>query len=199
MSEAHVSEVSVPGAAASSQPSTAASHLRKAGPWAASIGTIVAIVGATSIVTNPPAEQAPATPAELPATAGPTDPSGGPAMPAVQFDQQAPGLPQGLQRNVEILVKFKDDGKVNDIIDAFWRDQPSARTRFDAWKANRPEFARLNLDRVTYSNELVLVMDTSGPPAERAAVLRDLMKVLAAAPDISYAEQQTVMAQPGVK
>jgi hypothetical protein len=73
----------------------------------------------------------------------------------VQFDQPPPGA--GPQRVVELVVKFKDDAKIKPILDSFWTDPATAKTRFEAWKASRPEFAGLKLDRVTYSNELVLV------------------------------------------
>lgn len=116
-------------------------------------------------------------------------------MPGVAFDQ-TPGAASPIQRNVELVVKFKDDGKIKDIIDAFWRDQNSARAKFNAWKASRPEFAALSLDRVTYSNELVLVHDGSIQPAQRAAAMRTIAAKLGAVADISYAEPN-LTAQPG--
>jgi hypothetical protein len=86
---------------------------------------------------------------------------------------------------MEIVVKFKDDARVKDIIDLFWRDQAAARARFATFRASRAEFAGLRLERVTYSNELVLVPD--GPPPAPAA-LRAMARALAASPDISYAD-----------
>ena len=48
---------------------------------------------------------------------------------------------------VELVVKFKDDAKIKPILDSFWTDPATAKTRFEAWKANRPEFARLKIYR----------------------------------------------------
>ena len=97
---------------------------------------------------------------------------------------------------MEIVVKFKDDRKVKDIVDAFWKDQVSARAKFDAFKASRPEFASLKLDRVTYSNELVLVHDGGAPPATRLAAMREMAAKLKSVSDVSYAEPN-MTAQPG--
>jgi hypothetical protein len=97
---------------------------------------------------------------------------------------------------MEIVVKFKDDGKVKDIIDAFWKDPASAKAKFDAWKTNRPEFAKLKLDRVTYSNELVLVHDGSVAVAERLPAMKTIAARLGTVADVSYAEPN-MTAQPG--
>jgi hypothetical protein len=120
-------------------------------------------------------------------------PKPGSSIPGVQFDQApAAGVTQGM----EIVVKFKDDAKVKDIVDAFWKDQPSAKTKFDAWKARRPEFAGLKLDRVTYSNELVLVHDGSVAAGQRLAAMREIAAKLGKTADISYAEPN-LTAHPG--
>jgi hypothetical protein len=97
---------------------------------------------------------------------------------------------------MEIVVKFKDDGKVKDIIDAFWRDPASARAKFDALKARRPEFAGLKLDRVTYSNELVLVDGSATPADQRLPAMRAIAAKLKDVTDISYAEPN-MTAHPG--
>jgi hypothetical protein len=187
----------VQGAAPAPEPATpAAGRVKSAAPAAAAIGIISAIAIGALLVGSPGAN-APATsppPADAPTAAIP--PPGDPGMAGVQFNQP-PATGPAAQRTVEIVVKFKDDGKVKDIIDAFWRDQASAKSRFDSWKTGRAEFAGLRLARVTYSNELVLVHDGSTPPAERAAALRAITAKLAASPDIAYAEQQSAMAQPG--
>lgn len=86
---------------------------------------------------------------------------------------------------MEIVVKFKDDARVKDIIDLYWRDQSAARTRFASFRTSRGEFAGLKLARVTYSNELVLVPD-GAPPSP--AAFRAIARALAAKPDISYAD-----------
>src|SRR5690606_40274731 len=106
-------------------------------------------------------------------------------VPGVAFDQ-APAA-GARQLDMEIVVKFKDDGKVKDIIDAFWRDEASAREKFEAFKARRPEFANLRLDRVTYSNELVLVHENGATPEQRLQAMRAIAARLKAADDISYA------------
>ena len=86
---------------------------------------------------------------------------------------------------------------MKDIIDAFWKDQASARAKFDALKARRPEFANLKLDRVTYSNELVLVHDGSAAPAaQRLPAMRGIAAKLKDVSDISYAEPN-MTAHPG--
>lgn len=193
MGDAHITEAPAADAAAA-PPLDLSRRLKSAAPAAAAIGVIAAIVGGTMIATTP--DQSPAGP--LPAEAGAAPPPSGPALPGIAFDQ-APGAASPIQRNVELVVKFKDDSKVKDIIDAFWRDPASAKSRFATWKANRAEFAGLRLDRVTYSNELVLVLEDGGTPAERLAAIREAVKKLGAAPDISYAEQQATLAHPGAQ
>jgi hypothetical protein len=97
---------------------------------------------------------------------------------------------------MEIVVKFKDDAKVKDIVDAFWKDQTSARTKFEALKARRPELADLKLDRVTYSNELVLVHEGGTSADSRLAAMREIAAKLKNVSDISYAEPN-MTAHPG--
>lgn len=166
-------------------------RLKVVAPAAAAVGIVAAIMGVSMLASQPsPAPAAPA--AEAPAAPGPL-----PGMPGLVTTQDnQPGSAGGVQTGIEIVVKFKDDGRVKDIIDAFWRDQNSARSKFDAWKAARPEFAGLALDRVTYSNELVLVHDGSLPPAERMSAMRTIASRLGSVADISYAEPN-MTAHPG--
>ena len=63
-------------------------------------------------------------------------------------------------------------------------------------KASRPEFAGLKLDRVTYSNELVLVHADASAANTRLPAMREIAKKLAGAADISYAEPN-MTAHPG--
>ena len=173
-----------------------ASRFKAVAPLAAgALGVVVAIVGAASL--TGPESPAPATfeiPAAVEAPAAlPSSPGPGSAIPGVAFDQ-TPG--SAVNMGMEIVVKFKDDGKVKDIIDAFWRDQASAKARFEACKANRPEFASLKLDRVTYSNELVLVHENATAADRRLPALREIAKKLAGAADMSYAEPN-MTAHPG--
>lgn len=193
MSDAHITEAPVIDVHAPVGAAHVAigQRLKSAAPAAGAIGIIAAIVGGAMLATTP-GEQAP--PPGGPADVALAPPPGEPGMVTPQF-QTPPGAIA--QRNVELVVKFKDDGKIKDIIDAFWRDPAAAQSRFESWKAGRPEFARLKLERVTYSNELVLVLEAGGAPAERASAIRDIVKALGAASDISYAEQQTTMAHPG--
>lgn len=171
------------------------SRFKGAAPLAAgALGIVAAIVGIVAL-TGPEAPAPLPVPFEAPITANPpaSAPEPGSAMPGVQVDQ----LPGGAANmGMEIVVKFKDDSKVKDIIDSFWRDQNSARLKFDAWKAGRPEFAELKLDRVTYSNELVLVHSGASPADWRLPAMREIAKKLAGAPDISYAEPN-MTAHPG--
>jgi hypothetical protein len=93
----------------------------------------------------------------------------------------------------EVVVKFKDDGKVKDIIDLFWKDRSAAKARFDIFKRDRPEMAAAVLDRVTYSNELVLVYPCEqATRAEQTAALRQIVARLTSAPDIAYAEPDMI-------
>lgn len=195
MGDAHITEAPVVEAAGT-PPLDLARRLKSAAPAAGAIGVIAAIVGGTMLATTPARDPSPA--GGLPPEALSAPPPPGPAMPGIAFDQ-TPGGPPAVQRNVELVVKFKDDSKIKDIIDAFWRDPAAARARFETWKSSRAEFAGLRLDRVTYSNELVLVLEDAGAPAERLAAIRDAVRKLGAAPDISYAEQQATMAHPGAQ
>ncbi len=156
---------------------------------AAAIGIVGALV-IGSLMTRPaPAGSAPeivlASPAPLvsPQVAAPQPPEPPLTMPGAALDQ-APGAAPPMQ--VEIVVKFKDDAKVKPICDLYWKDAAGAKAKFDAFKAGRPELANLVLDRVTYSNELVLTHKTAGPASVPA--MRQIAKDLAGKPDISYAE-----------
>lgn len=174
-------------------------RFKAAGPTAAAIGIITSIIG-VSLLANSPQNpgQNPATlpsviaappNAALPPAAAPE-----PGLPGIQFNQ--PGAAASTQMGMEIVVKFKDDGKVKDIIDTFWRDKGSAQVKFDAWKASRPDFAKLKLDRVTYSNELVLVHDGSAPATEQLAAMKTIAAKLGSVADVSYAEPN-MTAHPG--
>lgn len=184
-------------------------RLKAAAPAGAAALAIVAAIAGGSLLANQqpvspglPTAQVP-TPSES-STPSPTpQPSAGPqaaapqpagAIPGVAFDQ-VPGA-QAPQMDMEIVVKFKDDAKVKEILDAFWKDQASARTKFEAFKARHPEFADLKLDRVTYSNELVLVHAGGAAPDQRLAAMRAIAAKLKNVSDISYAEPN-MTAHPG--
>ena len=135
---------------------------------------------------------------------GPGGPSaGGPGLPGVARDQ-APGAGAGApagrsgapQLGVEVVVKFRDDARVKEIVDLFWRDQAAARVRFEALKADMPEFNNLALDRVTYSNELVLAPTQALPAPQRLPAMREIAARLGKRPDIAYAEPN-MTAHPG--
>ncbi|HEV7689413.1 MAG TPA: hypothetical protein VGO52_01250 [Hyphomonadaceae bacterium] len=157
-----------------------------------------AAVSETVATSTPPASDPATAPLPVdpavnppPVTATPAPaPKPGSSLPTVAFDQAPPA---GLAQSMEIVVKFKDDAKIKDIVDAFWKDKSSARTKFDALKARRPEFANLKLDRVTYSNELVLVHESA---AGQLGAMRDLAAKLGKSADISYAEPN-LTAHPG--
>jgi hypothetical protein len=176
-----------------SGPGSGANHFKAAGPTAAAIGIVASIIG-ISLIASAPNEPAPRL-----GTPGASAPAPGfspvPGLPGIQSNENQPGA-AGMQMGMEIVVKFKDDARVKDIIDSFWRDQASAKAKFETWKANRPEFAKLTLDRVTYSNELVLVHDGSAPAAERLTAMKSIVAKLGAVADISYAEPN-MTAHPG--
>ena len=172
-----------------------ANGFKAAGPTAAAIGLITSIIGVSLLASSPESPSAPAPlPPAMSAPSPAPEPGGQAAIPGIQFNQ--PGGAGAAQMGMEIVVKFKDDGKVKDIIDAFWKDQASAKAKFDAWKANRPEFAKLKLDRVTYSNELVLVHDGSVAVAERLPAMKTIAARLGSVADVSYAEPN-MTAHPG--
>lgn len=164
---------------------------------AAGAAVIAAIVGGvvlTSQSGNAPLPSAPAT--AIASDPAPGAPPPGSGLAGVQFDQAPPTGAPGAQADMEIVVKYKDDAKVKDIVDAFWKDQASARAKFEAFKAGRPELAGLKLDRVTYSNELVLVHDGGAPTERRLAAMREIAAKLKGAAEISYAEPN-MTAHPG--
>ena len=173
-------------------------RFKAAAPAGAAALAIVAAIAGASLMTRDPADVTDiAVTADAPLEAAPpmaVDPGPGPALPGVAFDQVPGAKPVAM--DMEIVVKFKDDAKVKGIIDAFWRDQASARAKFEAFKAGRPEFAGLKLDRVTYSNELVLIHSGDAPADRRLAVMRELAAKLKSVSDISYAEPN-MTAQPG--
>jgi hypothetical protein len=176
-------------------------RFRQAAPLAAAALAVTAAIAGATLLTD---TEAPATPpsdaqvisaAAAPAEAPQQAPQTGSAVPGLAFEQ-APAAGGGGQTDMEIVVKFKDDGKVKDIVDTFWRDQSSGREKFEAFKARRPEFADLTLDRVTYSNELVLVQEGGPPPEQKLPAMRAMAARLNDAADVSYAEPN-MTAQPG--
>lgn len=169
-------------------------RFKRAAPIAAgALGVVAAIIAAVSL-TGPEAPTTSA-PDETPAAGAAPAPAQEPGMslPGVAFDQ-APGSAANM--GMEIVVKFKNDGPVKDIIDTFWKDQNSARAKFEAWKAGKADFANLKLDRVTYSNELVLVHTGATAADTRLPAMREIAKKLAGNADISYAEPN-MTAHPG--
>lgn len=132
--------------------------------------------------------------ATAPAPAAPPASSGGLVGVAAAEDQRGFGASPPPMTTAEIAVKFRDEQRLKPIADLFWRDAEGARSRFRAFCAERPEFRGLVLDRVTYSNEFVLVYEPgTNPPARQA---RELAARLSALPDVSYAEPSLV-AHPG--
>jgi hypothetical protein len=171
---------------------TGTDRLKAAAPIAGAVGIVLAIVG-VSVFSGGDAP-APASGAGVaPASVGVPRPDPGPGVVTTQQNQAGGAATQG---GIEVVVKFKDDARVKDIIDAFWRDQAAGKARFDTWKASRPEFAKLSLDRVTYSNELVLIHDGSVPAQQRLPAMRAIVSKLGAIADISYAEPN-MTAHPG--
>ena len=173
-------------------------RLKAAMPVAAAGLAVAAAIAGGMLFTQPKTSPLP-TEASLAAgePARPT-PGGGGGLAGVQFDQVTPGRPQAGAQDMEIVVKFKDDSKVKDIVDAFWKDQAggSARAKFETFKASHPELANLKLDRVTYSNELVLVHEGGATPERRLAAMREIAAKLKTSNDISYAEPN-MTAHPG--
>ena len=91
-------------------------------------------------------------------------------------------------RTVEIVVKFRDDGKIKDIVALFWKDSKAASDAFDLFKVNRPDMIDASLSRVTYSSELVLAFPCKKSfPADCLTAAREIAARLMSAPDISYA------------
>jgi hypothetical protein len=183
-------------------------NLKAAAPAGAGAFAIVAAIVVGSIIAPRPAppgalplaaapQPAPsdAITSDATSSAAPIMPEPGSAVPGVQFAQGAPA--SAPNQAMEIVVKFKDDAKVKDIVDTFWKNAPAAKAKFEAFKKGRPEMADIVLDRVTYSNELVLVHKGGAvPPAQRLSAMRDIARRLGAASDISYAEPN-MTAHPG--
>ncbi|MEZ5938724.1 MAG: hypothetical protein R3C52_10970 [Hyphomonadaceae bacterium] len=163
-------------------------------PAAAALAVMAAIAGASmskrDVAEPDPVLLGTALGAPEPAPSSP--PPGGTSV-QPQLNQ---GVAGPVNAGAEIVVKFKNDAMVKDIIDTFWRDEGAASAKFETFKAGHPEFAGLKLDRVTYSNELVLTPSASIPPARRLTVMREMAARLTAGGAVSYAEPN-LMAQPG--
>ncbi|MDP3737240.1 MAG: hypothetical protein Q8R02_07615 [Hyphomonadaceae bacterium] len=160
---------------------------------AAALAVVAAVAGASLMSSNAPSAPIVASDEPVITTSEAQPPPPGSSVPGVAFDQVPGGA---VAQNMEIVVKFKDDKKVKEITDAFWKDQGSARAKFEAFKASHPEFANLTLDRVTYSNELVLVDASGASGAQRLSAMRAIAAKLKGSGDISYAEPN-MTAQPG--
>jgi hypothetical protein len=89
----------------------------------------------------------------------------------------------------EIVVKFKDDANVKDIIDSFWKEPKAAKAKFDIFKQARPEMTAASLVRATYSSELVLAYPfETETKAQRLIAAREIAARLATVADVAYAE-----------
>src|SRR5689334_10765744 len=93
-------------------------RFKAAAPFAAAGAAVLAAIAggtwlSTQTITSP-------LPTETSAAGEPAQtPGGGGGLAGVQFDQVTPGRPQAIGQDMEIVVKFKDDSKVKDIVDAF--------------------------------------------------------------------------------
>lgn len=116
---------------------------------------------------------------------------GGAGIPGAA-QNQTPGAQGAPEMAVEIVVKFRDDDQVKDITDLFWRDRGAARSRFASFKRRWPALSQLRLERVTYSNELVLVSSGNADADE----MRRLARTISRMPEVSYAEPNST-AHPG--
>ncbi len=116
--------------------------------------------------------------------------------PGVVTPAQAGGPAAARAMDAEIVVKFEGRPDLDAIARQFWKDPEGARTKFEAFQQQRPEFRGLVLDRVTYSDELVLKPGPDAPAPQRVKLIRELAEKLRSVPDISYAEPN-FMAHPG--
>ncbi|HEX5005467.1 MAG TPA: hypothetical protein VFV70_00045 [Hyphomonadaceae bacterium] len=98
-----------------------------------------------------------------------------------------PSFGKETHATIEVVVKFKDDSKVQAIVDTFWTDPAKARAHFENFRRGRAELEGASLVRVTYSSELVLAFPAPLPRQSRESI-RDLLARLKAASDIAYAE-----------
>jgi hypothetical protein len=89
---------------------------------------------------------------------------------------------------IEVIVKFKEDRIVKEIVDSFWVEPEQARRCFERFKQGRAEFKEARLVRVTYSGELVLAFPLPAAAAERRAASQDLLARLNGIADVAYAE-----------
>lgn len=116
-------------------------------------------------------------------------------LPVIASDQGAPAV---ASVSPEMVVKFKIDARVKPIIDQFWKDPGAARKAFLQLRGKRADLNGLMLDRVTYSNELVLVPDAAARKTMGAREMKEAARKLMKSPDIEYAEV-TMTAHPGGK
>lgn len=133
-------------------------------------------------------------PAALPddrAPAADADPA--PDHQAIPADVRSP-----VSDSLEIVVGMTDAGDVQPIAEAYFRDPAQGRKLYDAFRAKHPAFAGLALDRVTYSNELVVTPQRTPPAGKELAALRQLAAKLSASPGVAYAEPNMI-AKPGTK
>ncbi|MBU6318275.1 MAG: hypothetical protein KGS00_01360 [Alphaproteobacteria bacterium] len=174
------------------------------GPAAAAVAIISVLVGGSILSAHDKklslSEAGPV--AEAPAALSPAPPSPSPVfaqgpspadLPGIASDQ---GAPANLSISPEMVVKFKNDARVKPIIDQFWKNPIAARKAFLELRSKRPDLSGLTLDRVTYSNELVLVPDASSKKPMGAKEMREIARKLTKSPDIEYAEV-TMTAHPG--
>jgi len=90
---------------------------------------------------------------------------------------------------LEVTVKFKDQADIAGVIKTFWTDPSSARNAFDRLKTGRPALSGATLDRVTYSDELVLHFACDAACAQRRPEeIRKLVVAVSAMPEVVYAE-----------
>ncbi|MFC7292256.1 hypothetical protein ACFQS8_11555 [Hirschia litorea] len=109
------------------------------------------------------------------------------------------GMAQGrLGPPPEIVVKLKDAQEADRICDIFWKDKNAGRAAFKSMFADKPDLAKVQLKRVTYSNEFVLDLysDDEKTSTDMGSEYSKVIKSLKALPSIAYAEPNAT-AQPG--
>ena len=112
-------------------------------------------------------------------------------VPAFAHQQPVTAVSATQAAPIEVTVSFKDGATAGVIIKTFWRDPVEARRMFDRLKVRWLSMANAGLDRVTYSDELVLhFLCDKACSAQRLEVTHTLTSALAALPEVAYAEAE---------
>ena len=155
---------------------------------------------------RPPSGPAHATAPEFAPAPTIRDPEPARVEPAIAQPQQVrpqpPAQPTPVQaesypvRRADVIVKFRADPAIDQVISTWRRDRASAEAAFAAWAAADPLFSQMTIAGCSYSGELILSKEIGGGVVPAEAEVDTLTEQIRAHSAVAYADPDFT-AHPG--